>query len=131
MHSRADVLAALEDIISAAPETVAECTYFEWEPGSTEATPVCVVGHLINRLEPSTFQVMTEADVTSEGEVAGVVIENLRQVGIHLSFENDRDLIFALGVLQGEQDQGSTWAEAYKSFKTTLAQLDRNAGVTS
>lgn len=130
MHSRAEkreeVLAALKEIVDAAPDTTASCTYYEWVRDVAEPQPVCIVGHLIKRLEPETFQAMVDADASeAEGQIAGVVIENLRQSGIHLSFDNDRDLIFALAVLQGEQDGGKTWVEAYHEFKTTLNQLTR------
>lgn len=131
-EKRAEVLAALEDIVSSAPETVAECTYFQWTYGEPEAAPVCVVGHLIKRLEPETFQRMVDIDSDESGpSVSSIVVEALRKEGVPLSFDRDRDLIFALGVLQGEQDNGKTWAEAYAEFKKTLEKMDGVSNVGS
>ena len=132
MSSRTEVLEALKDIVYSAPDTVAKCTYFEWVYGEPDAVPVCVIGHLIKRLEPETFQRMVDIDSDESGpSVSAIVVESLRKEGISLSFDRDRDLIYALGVLQGEQDNGKTWAEAHAEFKKTLEQLDGVSNVGS
>ena len=89
-------------------------------------TPVCVVGHLIHRLEPETFQAMVDIHLANvdetgdESNIATLPVENLTRCGIHLPFEEDRSLMNALCILQATQDSGSTWAEALVNFKKAL-----------
>lgn len=129
-EKRAAVIAAVEDIVAEAPETVAECLYFDQDRDEDtdelvgEVYPVCVVGHLINRLEPETFTAMVALSKTTVPSMPSFLVERLRNYGIRLSFDQDRGLIRALGILQGEQDAGKTWAEALESFKKTLASMD-------
>lgn len=129
-EKRAAVIAAVEDIVAEAPETVAECLYFDQDRDEDtdelvgEVYPVCVVGHLIKRLEPETFTAMVALSKTTVPSMPSFLVEGLRNYGIRLSFDQDRGLIRALGILQGEQDAGKTWAEALESFKKTLASMD-------
>lgn len=130
-ETRAAVLTALEEIVAAAPDTVADCVYFDYgdspdEPNApAPVVPVCIVGHLIKRLEPETFEAMVERELTGEEpSIGSILVEKLHEYGVRLSFDQDRNLVWALSVLQGAQDGGRPWKEALWEFKRQLRLMD-------
>lgn len=80
--------------------------------------PSCIVGHLIYRIDPDTFQQIAESDSANHEGVSGIVSEygdyNFGTV------DEDVSLLDALTNLQDQQDTGSTWGNALWSFNLYL-----------
>ena len=107
--------------------TRAACMYFNANSIESirggEVAPVCIVGHLIKRLEPETFAVMVEGNHVAER------VNELRGVGVTLEFVGkDRRLMEALGELQDVQDSGYDWATALREFDSAIGPLPAPVG---
>lgn len=84
------------------------------EAEAADITPVCIIGHLIKRLEPDSWAKLVN------GGWCGVEVRELRDEGLRLKLVEDPEMARALSVLQGEQDRGETWGRARDRFKREL-----------
>ena len=76
--------------------------------------PVCIVGHLIKRLEPENWIKMVN------GGICGTSLQDLPYEGITLKLVEASGMSEALANLQAEQDRGETWGNARNKFKREL-----------
>lgn len=124
-ENRVAVRAVLGQVVEEyGPDWEADCLYFNVnDPGYSRggrATPVCLVGHLINRIEPETFDVMVEAGKHS------IEVNRLFSEGITLHFaEGDQGMMNALVELQNNQDAGYSWGHALQEYDDCLAGVRR------
>lgn len=116
LANRARVREVLGEIVEDfGTEKRAACMYFDMNSiesirtGETE--PVCIVGHLIHRLEPETFAAMVAGGYVSDR------VNELRGAGLTLNFVGkDRRLMNALAELQDVQDSHYTWGDALREY---------------
>ncbi|QWY84133.1 hypothetical protein SEA_A3WALLY_326 [Microbacterium phage A3Wally] len=123
LANRANVRKVLGEIVAEKGGwTKAACMYFNPTSIETirtgEVQPVCIVGHLIKRLEPETFAVMVEGGYASDR------VNELRSAGVTLKFiGKDRRLMEAVTELQDVQDSGYSWDDALREFDSTIGPL--------
>lgn len=106
----------LEQVLQAAREAVEEkgdgyvysdeyedCKY------AVDGMPACIVGHVVNRLDPAMF---THLATREEDSHSSEIVHNLRsRFWLDQNFWS-RDAEFALGIAQKKQDVGETWGTA-------------------
>ncbi|QIG58011.1 hypothetical protein SEA_PAULODIABOLI_327 [Microbacterium phage PauloDiaboli] len=118
---RVAVRAALGQIVEEyGPDWTADCVYFNlcdlnYIRGG-RPTPVCLVGHLFERIEPDTFTALIEA------EERGTEVNRLKSMGITVHFaEGDNLMMNALAELQNNQDAGYSWGVALQEYDNCMA----------
>lgn len=110
----------------------ASCYYTVPEKHDGKYVPSCIVGHIIDKIDPDLLQIIGEQEDTyntscgadavfsgtwgSWSDEEGNVSEDERTV-----IEDDNLLIIALSYAQDAQDDGKTWGQAYESFRAELS----------
>lgn len=120
--TRDATVAALRDIIT---EKGADYTYERPEgpfPGGAcynkyDGKPSCIVGHLVARLYPEVFETIGSFTGPSNDAISYTLI-NVERAPIKAE---TTELVGEIRSLQGYQDDGQSWGEAFKAaFKETL-----------
>lgn len=125
-ENRARVMKTLEEIVEGAPDTVAECVYFEHVLDGDGSVipdeigpPVCILGHLIQALDSAAIPSVVELNAPGE------VIFSTVAEQVSLAFaQSDWTLIDGLDLLQLSQDNGMPWSEALDEFKAYMARRE-------
>lgn len=121
------VIKALEEVVAEKgedyvyPNAGAECLY------AIDGEPSCIVGHVIARLDPETFQQVVEfEDVNGSfgaGKFGTGVDAYVDYWGSYPAF-GDNNVKKVLVSAQIAQDAGYEWKVALKEAKKTAAELD-------
>lgn len=120
LENRAMVRKVLGEIVEEfGADKRAACLYFDLTSidyiRGESPLPVCIVGHLIHRVEPETFAAMVEERAASPR------VNELGSSGITLKFVGkDRRLMEALGELQDVQDHGYSWGDALREYDEAI-----------
>ena len=83
--------------------------------------PSCLVGHVIQRLDPEAFQEVVEFEKAEERSDAAI---NLAMQGPHLRALMTRDAWQAMQAAQNRQDEGQSWSEALYAAENLGADAD-------
>lgn len=119
-----------EDYIYPAALHHEACTYSELSGG--KFVPSCIVGHVIAKLAPEVFEVVSDFEARHNfksstgafsvlaGELEGMDTENIRAPILDPVTE-DHALMHALTCAQNAQDTRGTWGTALAEFDSVLA----------
>lgn len=115
MFTYETVLADLRAIVrDKGEDTIAQCTYVDWDGFAQELSPVCVVGHFLWQHDLIDFD---EWDVI-DGQNSDYVVERLEKRK-NIKFSADaKKLLLAV---QQSQDTGVPWGIALETAVTDLA----------
>lgn len=111
------VLDALRIVVNGKEDYVYRSDHYLCEYADNEGNPSCVVGHVVNHLDPELFKKLAQREKdTFESPKITRIGYDLKD-GDKLAFT--RGAIIVLGAAQSEQDGSGTWGEA-------LAQAEAN-----
>lgn len=119
-----DVKRVLRDLVAEAGETsfgVEGCYY-----RNTDGSPLCIVGHVLKRLEPEFFERLGTGQNFAARALNSTGIWSILEPGDALleSEEGARTLLVSAQV---EQDSGKTWAYSVKYAEAALAAEEEDA----
>lgn len=106
MTTHETVVDLLKDIVSGREDFVAACRYVDGD-----GDPVCIVGHLLNRLAPEHMDAFRKDDILNGTRFNQLISEHMIE-GLSESLSMGNRTIRLLRAVQSCQDRGESWGEA-------------------